>query len=616
MIPIVDNASLSTDLDCQFNDLLKILHFYPTPPGLVQLTDPRLSDPRPMLDGSVINESVAGHAAIVQSKLNLNGVIPPNWFAPAPDIDIPSPPIYPVRGDLAELLPRKGAPNGYAAIDSNRRLLPANVTPGPGLGTVSEVLFSFPEQFDITQGNLAVPMTDGSPVSNWKDNSSNLRHATQTGSARPIFKTNVINGLPVVRFSPGQNLNISIPIPFGAAGEVYVAYVVLRVDAGKSLWFLNNTAGSVGYMGMNTDNHLYIGVYDGTLMLGGSPAYNVRDNVFHVYTVVMDEATFALDGVLKGQQWANSGYTRTPMTMIGSPTDEGDLAELIVYKTTWSFFKDGPRAENRAAPLPERPGIEKYLAQKYGLTVTGAASPVDPATVPNMIAWWKADDLLIPAPPPPGDLTAKVNWKPVPNNCWFGINGDTGLPSGGPGLAPTDPQFHVEQLPVDLIPPIDAAKFTTGLCDPEVLPIAEFGEDHHPGMVPDPGLQGDPNDYLGRDIDWHHFLSGPPYQPQVTTPSIELISIQGNVATVTIRSREPGSILFYRAGRPSFREAPPSGPDIHITLQVPRGILIEAYAAKQGYNNSNVASYTVSDDPGLPGIIDSIGNNIGAAGDV
>lgn len=370
MIPIVDNASLSTDLDCQFNDLLKILHFYPTPPGLVQLTDPRLSDPRPMLDGSVINESVAGHAAIVQSKLNLNGVIPPNWFAPAPDIDIPAPLIFPVRGDLAELLPRKGAPNGYAAIDSNRRLLPANVTPGPGLGTVSEVIFSFPNQF--------------------------------------------------TEIAPGAGAAIS-----------------------------------------------------------------------------------------------------------------------------------------------------------YNLT-----------------------------------------WKPVPNNCWFGINGDTGLPSGGPGLAPTDPQFHVEQLPVDLIPPIDAAKFTTGLCDPGVLPIAEFGEDHHPGMVPDPGLQGDPNDYLGRDIDWHHFLSGPPYQPQVTTPSIELISIQGNIATVTIRSREPGSVLFYRAGRPSFREAPPSGPDIHITLQVPRGILIEAYAAKQGYNNSNVASYTVSDDPGLPGIIDSIGNNIGAAGDV
>lgn len=359
MIPIVEDSSLGSDLDCQFKDLLKILHFYPTPQGLVQLTDPRLSDPRAILDGSVTDESVSPHAAIVQSKLNLNGVMPPNWFTPPdPDIDAPNPEHYAAQGDLAEILIRKGAPNGYAAVDGNLRLLPENVTPGPGLGTVSEVLFSFPQQFIVS--NIA------------------------------------------------------------SAGSTTIA------------------------------------------------------------------------------------------------------------------------------------------------------------------------------------------WRPVPDNCWFGINGDTGLGIGaGPGITGMDPQFYVEQLPMELIPGIDAAKFTTGLCNPETLPIARFGEDHCSGIVPDPGLQGDPNDYLGRDIDWHHFLSGPPYQPQVHMPSIELVEIHGTTATVTIRSPEPGSILFWRGGRPNYAEAPPSGPDIHITVIVPRGILVEAYAAKQGYNNSDVASYTVSADPGLPSIIDS-----------
>jgi hypothetical protein len=141
MTPIEENASLGTDLDCQFNYLRNVLHFYPVPSNLVQINDPRLSDPRNMLLGSVINESVSNHAAIVQSKLNLNGVIPQNWFAPAPDIDRPAPPIYPVRGSEAEILSRKGAVNGYAAVDANLRLLPENVTPGPGLGTVSAVIF-------------------------------------------------------------------------------------------------------------------------------------------------------------------------------------------------------------------------------------------------------------------------------------------------------------------------------------------------------------------------------------------------------------------------------------------------------------------------------------------
>lgn len=362
MIPIVENASLSTDLDCKFNDLLKVLHFYPTPQSLVQLTDPRLSDPRPVLDGSVINESVSNHAAIVQSKLNLNGVMPPAWFAPpgpppaGADIDQPAPPVWAARGDLAELLSRKGVVNGYAAVDANLRLLPANVTPGAGLGTVSEVLFSFPQQFLV------------SPVS-------------------------------------------------------------------------------------------------------------------------------------------------------------------------------------------------------------GAA------------------------------IACSLTWRPVPNNCWFGINGDTGLGAGaGPGLAPMDPQFHEGPLPLELIPPIDAAKFTTGQFAPETLPVAQFGEDHDSGIVPDPGLQGDPFEYLGRDMFYHHFTSGPPYQPQVQIPSITLVELHETTATVTIRSPVAGSVLFYRAGRPTFVEAPPSGPDIHITILVARGVLVEAYAAKQGYNNSDVASYTVP----LPEIIDII----------
>lgn len=350
---IGDNASLGSDLDCKNQSLNNILHFYPTPPGLVGLTDPRLSDPRLMLPGSVINESVAQDAAIVQNKLNLNGVMPPAWFStpipPAGEIDAPAPPAWAARGDLAELTSRKGAVNGYAALDANRRLLPANVTPGAGLGTVSEVLFSFPSQFVVS------------------------------------------------------------------------------------------------------------------LVTGGS------------------------------------------------------------------------------------------------------------------------------------SITCTTTWRPVANNTWFGTNGDVGLPglSSGPGLTGTEPQFYDGTLPMDLIPPIDASKFTTGLFDPETLPVAASGENHSSGIVPDPGLQGDPYEYLGRDMEFHHFLSGPSYQPQADAPSITLNELLETTAQVTIRSSVAGSVLFYRAGQPSFVEAPPSGPDIHITITVLRGTLVEGYVAKQGYNNSDVASYTV-----------------------
>ena len=59
MTPIVEDAQLSTDLDCQWNTLQRIRNFHPVPGNLVHIDDPRLSDPRYMLDGSVINESVS-----------------------------------------------------------------------------------------------------------------------------------------------------------------------------------------------------------------------------------------------------------------------------------------------------------------------------------------------------------------------------------------------------------------------------------------------------------------------------------------------------------------------------------------------------------------------------
>jgi hypothetical protein len=346
MIPIADNASLGTDLDCDFKDLNRILHFYPTPPGLLGLDDPRLRDPRPMLPGSVTDESVSNHAAIVQSKLNLDGEMPQPWFAPDPNIDAPGPQYYATRGDRAEFLSRKGAPNGYAAVDNNLRLLPINVTQGAGLGTVSEVLFDFPEHFDVTN------------------------------------------------------------------------------------------------------------------------------------------------------------------------------------------------------------------------VVTGSVS------------------------------SSEAKSKDIPDNSWFGTYGDIGMgPVMSSGLIP---EFHVEQFPVELIPPLNGEKFTTGQFPPETLPVAKYGIDHGSGIVPDPGEFGDPEEYLARDMTYRHFDATHFYQPTVQSPTITVISVQGGTATITIRITLPGSFLFYRMGRPSFLECPPE-----FTVHVPLGTLIEAYSAKEGYKNSAIVSY-VPPRPDVP----------------
>lgn len=43
-------------------------------------------------------------------------------------------------------------------------------------------------------------LSDGDPVSTWGDSSGNGRDASGSGSARPVYKTNILNGKPTVRF--------------------------------------------------------------------------------------------------------------------------------------------------------------------------------------------------------------------------------------------------------------------------------------------------------------------------------------------------------------------------------------------------------------------------------
>lgn len=73
------------------------------------------------------------------------------------------------------------------------------------------------------------PIGEGAALSTWTDFSGNARHATQTGSARPVYKTaaNGINSQPVVRFTAATSQFMSTTTG-GAAltGSFYMAAVV------------------------------------------------------------------------------------------------------------------------------------------------------------------------------------------------------------------------------------------------------------------------------------------------------------------------------------------------------------------------------------------------------
>ena len=125
----------------------------PVPLNLVVTTDPRLSDARAPLDGSVTNASVAANAAIVQSKLNLDGLIPMSWLGTTATTA--------AQGNLAEYFANKGQPNGYASLDGTGKVPVAQLPVGAGLGTVTSVQLTMPGQFTVTGNPITVAGTLG-----------------------------------------------------------------------------------------------------------------------------------------------------------------------------------------------------------------------------------------------------------------------------------------------------------------------------------------------------------------------------------------------------------------------------------------------------------------------
>jgi hypothetical protein len=215
----------------------------------------------------------------------------------------------------------------------------------------------------------------------------------------------------------------------------------------------------------------------------------------------------------------------------------------------------------------------------------------------NTVILSQVPELKVTDPTITSSGTFAVTWNNAPAISWYGVYTMT----AGPALASS---FVTLPIPLELIPSLDATKFTSGLFSLSQLPKASgMGDGHSIGVTPDPAKEGDPNEYLGRDMQWHHFDSAITYQPTAPAPNIFLLSVKGENASVTIRSPLAGSKLFYRLNGVSFEEVHPSlassllsdaTTDISVTIDgLVNGDVVEAYAAKDGYNNSDITLYKV-----------------------
>lgn len=198
-------------------------------------------------------------------------------------------------------------------------------------------------------------LADADPVGTWADLSGNGNDATQaTAAKKPVYKVNILNGRPVVRFDGTDDelrtgdLALSQPNTLVLVGKVSIA---LTADQGL-------------FDGQGTSRHLLAAddpsddwrIFAGNLLASA----NAVDTSFHVFTAIYDGASSLLrkEGtqILSG----NAGAQALGVATIGALAASvnflnGDIAEVIVY--------------NRALSTAEQQRVERYLSVKYGIAL-------------------------------------------------------------------------------------------------------------------------------------------------------------------------------------------------------------------------------------------------------
>ena len=193
----------------------------------------------------------------------------------------------------------------------------------------------------------SLALNDGDLVSTWTDSSGNGDNATATSTARPTYKTGIVNGKPVLRYTSTNNLDLGSYI--STARSIFVVYKPI-LDFSKTYMLI------LGHPG----------VYDffGTANTAGNPIFN---------------STYVSANVSGGSAWVN-GTSTNPLSVLWQPnfsvlslqtTGNTNIGALANDRNSASNDFIGDYAEvivyNRVLTSTERQNVEAYLLAKYGI---------------------------------------------------------------------------------------------------------------------------------------------------------------------------------------------------------------------------------------------------------
>ncbi len=199
-------------------------------------------------------------------------------------------------------------------------------------------------------------LSNNDPLSTWTDFSTHSRDATQSGGARPTYKTNVKNSLPAILFvaSSSQYMTGSLTL----SQPVTLFAVVKHTSSGPQTFnfYFDGTTNRLALLRLDTSTPGY------EAYAGSDAAITVSaDTNWHYLTAVVNGSSSivanngsATTGLAAGSNSLGStyilggGYVPTPGAFM-----DGYIAEFIVYDTALSSG--------------DRTLVQNYLISKWSL---------------------------------------------------------------------------------------------------------------------------------------------------------------------------------------------------------------------------------------------------------
>lgn len=209
-------------------------------------------------------------------------------------------------------------------------------------------------------------LSDTDPISTWTDSSTGAHDATGSLTARPLYRTGVINSLPIARFASNDKMT-SAASTSGAEQTIIAVYKSASLAARNTIRAASSSGGLTLRTSSGTAGALEL-VKEATSVIGtGNTSVGTTD--FHVLTATFSDSgnayAFYIDGTATGSGTSATSLTAARTTILGQNSGggdaaNGDLAELLCWD---SVLSTGDRA-----------AAHSYLQDKYGITVSDYVS--------------------------------------------------------------------------------------------------------------------------------------------------------------------------------------------------------------------------------------------------